>query len=75
VAADNIELVRRGVERLNNGVVDLEIIDPEVVFITMRAPVQGSYHGHDGIRAFVADNKESFEVFHVTIDETHDFGD
>jgi ketosteroid isomerase-like protein len=75
VAGDNIELVHRGVEGLNRGEVDLEIIDPEVVFIPMRAPVQGAYHGHDGIRAFVADNQESFEVFHVTIEETHDLGD
>ena len=48
---------------------------PDVEFIPRRAPVQGSFRGHKGIREFFADNAESFDVFHVTTDEVRDHGD
>ena len=46
-----------------------------VVWIAARSAVQGAYSGHDGLRAFCADNAENFDLFQVNIDEVRDLGD
>ena len=61
----------RIVQAFNDGDVEAALAEmhPDVEFIPRRAPVQGSFRGHKGIREFFADNAESFDVFHVTTDE------
>jgi ketosteroid isomerase-like protein len=73
----NAELGPRIVDAFNRGDVDAVIADmhPEVEFIPRRATIQGSYHGHGGLRKFFADNDENFDLFHVTQDEVRDLGD
>ena len=70
-------MAKRGVEALNAGDVDslLPDVHPDIEFIPMRAPVQGAYRGHDGLREFVADNAENFEEFRVVVEEVIDRGD
>jgi ketosteroid isomerase-like protein len=77
VSRENVELVLRSLDALNAGDVErlLEHADPDIRFIPRRAPVQGAYVGHDGLREFVADNEESLEVFQVTPTEVLDGGD
>jgi ketosteroid isomerase-like protein len=53
----------------------VRLMDPQVDFVPQRAPVQGSYVGHDAIRAFFDDNEETFEIFEVHYPEVHDLGD
>jgi ketosteroid isomerase-like protein len=67
----------RAAEAFNRGDVEafLESVHPDIEFIPRRAPVQGAYHGHAGVREFFADNAESFDVFEVRIDEVHEIGD
>jgi ketosteroid isomerase-like protein len=61
----------------NAGDVDavLQQTDPEMVWEPLRASMQGAYIGRDGMRAFMADNVESFEKFRVLVEETRDLGD
>jgi ketosteroid isomerase-like protein len=46
-----------------------ELFDPECVLHPIRAPMTGDYHGYDGLVRFLADNKETFEVFEIGFDE------
>jgi hypothetical protein len=39
---------------------------PEVVFEPQRAATEGSYVGHDGIRRFLIDTAETFDLFRPT---------
>ena len=41
---------------------------PEIVFIPRRAPVQGSYVGHEEMRRFAADTRETFDVSAIVVD-------
>jgi ketosteroid isomerase-like protein len=45
------------------------IAHPDIEFIPMRAPVQGAFRGHAGLREFFDDNAQSFDVFTVSLDE------
>jgi ketosteroid isomerase-like protein len=53
----------------------VESFHPEVDFIPQRAPIQGTFRGHDGIRAFLADNQESFDLFRPEYDDVRAVGD
>jgi ketosteroid isomerase-like protein len=75
----NVELFRRGTDALERGGFDdaliEEIIDPDVIFEPLRAPVSGTYRGHEGIRQFIADTAESFDVFRFDRSDIRDLGD
>ena len=77
MSRENVEAGQRIADALNDGDVEalLAAMHPDVEFIPMRAPVQGAYRGHDGLREFVADNADNFDVLHVTTEEVHDRGD
>jgi ketosteroid isomerase-like protein len=51
------------------------LLHPEVRFRAIRSEVTGDYHGHDGIRGFLADNREIFDEWHVTFDEIRELDD
>jgi ketosteroid isomerase-like protein len=74
VAESNVDPARRGAELFNSGDVEWLIPDvhPEVELIPLRAPVQGGYHGHSGLREFFADNAENLDEFHLTVEELID---
>ena len=46
---------------------------PEVEFIPMRSVTEGVFHGHEGIRRFLADTRENFEYFDIEV-EFEDLG-
>ena len=79
MSQENVELFRRGTDALENGGLDdaliEEIIDPDVIFEPLRAPVSGTYRGHEGIRQFIADTAESFDVFRFDRSDIRDLGD
>jgi len=79
MSQENVELFRRANDALERGEVDdallEELIDPDVIFEPLRAPVSGIYRGHDGIRQFIADTAESFDVFRFDRPEIRDLGD
>ncbi len=64
------ELVSRGdVEAL------LEINDEEIELEPRRAATEGTFRGHDGIRRFFADTRESFDRFELDYTDVRDLGD
>jgi ketosteroid isomerase-like protein len=74
--SENVELVRASVEAFNRGDYEawLATIDPEIVFEPLRAPIEGAYRGQAGIRAYLADTTESFEVFRIEHSDVRDLG-
>ena len=51
------------------------LCDPDIVFEPQRSAMIGAYEGYDGIRTFMADTRESFDIFEVQVDEVVDAGD
>ena len=79
MSQENVELFRRGTDALERGAFDdeliEEIVDPDVIFEPLRAPVSGTYRGHEGLRQFIADTAESFDVFRFDRADIRDLGD
>jgi len=77
MSQENVELFRSGVDAFNRGDVDawLATMHPDVTFEPIRAPIEGAYRGHAGVRRFFADNREIFESFHLNYTDVRDLGD
>jgi ketosteroid isomerase-like protein len=77
VSGTNANRFRRLIEAANEEDLDgaLALISEEVVWIAARSAVQGTYHGHEGIRSFFADNQENFERFEPAVAEIRDLED
>jgi hypothetical protein len=62
---DNVELFKECADALNR--VDLSeirrLVDPEIVFVPMRAAVTGAFIGHKGLEEFIDDNADKYEYF------------
>lgn len=56
----NVEVVRRQYESFNtSGMPDFNLLDPEIEWHTSdRALERGTYHGHQGVKAFLASGNE-----------------
>lgn len=67
---DPVGLFKDCVDALNR--VDLHemrrLVDPEIVFVPMRAAVTGAYIGHRGMEEFVSDNEDKYEYFLAEFD-------
>jgi ketosteroid isomerase-like protein len=77
VSQENVEVIRRCDAAISRGDVDSFLlgIHPDVEFVPRRAAVQGNYHGHAGMRKYIAENDESFDLFEVGNTEFRDLGD
>ena len=77
MSQENVERFRRGAEAIRSGDLDAvlgEVAD-DVEWIAARSAVEGPYRGHAGLRRFMADTAESFEVFEPEWHELRDLGD
>ena len=64
------ESVEQAFARFNEGDVEgvVELCDPQIELTTFMGEFEGrSYHGHDGIREWIADVQAVFSSFHVNI--------
>ena len=77
MSQENVETFRRGAQAVNQGdtAAALRVVDPSAIWEPLRAGVQGVYRGHEGIREFLADTAESFEVFQLDFTDVQDLGD
>jgi ketosteroid isomerase-like protein len=78
MAAGNVEVVRRLYEAFNQGALDsvLEGANPDVEFdASQRLPDEDVMRGRDAYRRFVERTFETWERFHVELDELLDAGD
>ena len=62
---DNVELFKECADALNR--VDRaeirRLVDPQIVFVPMRAAVTGAFIGHAGLEEFLLDNEDKYEYF------------
>jgi ketosteroid isomerase-like protein len=77
MSQENVERFRRGAAALKSGDLDavLDEVAEDVEWIAARSAVEGPYQGHAGLRRFMADTAESFEVFEPEWHELRDLGD
>jgi uncharacterized protein len=77
VSQENVETFRRNNEAVSRGDIEacLVALDPDIEFIPRRAAVQGVYRGHEGMRQFIAENAENFDLYQVSYQEFRDLGD
>lgn len=71
-----VDAFRRGTDAINRGDLDIvEFIHPEVVFEPLRSRTEGAFVGHEGMRRFIADTEDMFEVFQVAYTDVRDLGE
>jgi len=74
---ENAKLAARLFERWNTGQhdVDADLVDTEVELRTPLSPTAGSYQGHDGMRARVAEVEGRFAELRFQIDDLRELDD
>ena len=76
MSQETVDAFRRGTDAINRGDLDIEeLIHPEVVFEPLRSRTEGAFVGHEGMRRFIADTEEMFEVFQADYTEVRDLGE
>jgi ketosteroid isomerase-like protein len=77
MSQENVDRFLEGAEAIGRGDVEavLDGLSEDVVWIAARSAVEGAYEGHEGLRQFVADNGQSFELFEPHFEEVRDLGD
>jgi ketosteroid isomerase-like protein len=72
------DLVRQSIDAFNrrDTPVFLDLISPDVQWVSLRAVLDGDvYHGHEGIRRFVADTEDDIDGMHVRVEEIFEVGE
>lgn len=76
---DNVDLVRRSFAAVSSWDVEalLTLYDSDAEFLPLTGTRvdSGGYHGHAGIRAYLAEARDLWEVLQPTGDDFEDFGD
>ena len=77
MSQENVELVHRGADAFNRRDLDayLALIDDDVELVPRAASMEGSYHGHGGVRRFWENLLDAFPDFTVEVVEVRDLGD
>lgn len=77
MSQQSFDLARRGYEAYNREgpYAILRFLDPEIVWGTPEQGTEGLYHGHEGVRKFLADFFEVFEEAQLDPEEFIDAGD
>ena len=72
-----IEAFLRGVDAINRLDVHamLALTHDECVFEPLRSQTEGAFVGHEGMRRFLADTAQTFELFKATYPDLRDLGD
>ena len=75
--SDPVALFEEAVDALNR--VDRaelnRLVDPEIVFVPMRAAVSGAYIGHAGLEDFLDENEQKYEYFTAKFDTLEELPD
>ena len=77
MSQENVHRFLEGIEAFNRGDVEswLETSHPDIVIEVGIAELEGGYSGHDGLRRFLADFAESFEMSELHCPDVRDLGD
>jgi ketosteroid isomerase-like protein len=74
----HVEVVRRGLAAMRRWDVEalLPDCDPELEFVSLVGAVEGrAYHGHEGMRSFIADLAEAWDVWEPVPEHFESDGD
>jgi ketosteroid isomerase-like protein len=74
---DHIEAFLRGVDAINRldvGAV-LTLVHEETVFEPLRSATEGAFVGPDGMRRFLADTADTFDLFKALYTDVRDLGE
>ena len=73
----HIELFLRGNDAINRLDVEaaLALVDDDTVFEPLRSQTEGAFIGREGMRRFLADTAEAFDLFKATYPDIRDLGD
>jgi ketosteroid isomerase-like protein len=77
MSQENVELVREGFARWNEGDYEffLESTAPDVELLSRFGSLRGEpYRGHEGVREWLADIQQSFERFDLGLDMKEPMG-
>ena len=76
-APPHIEAFLRGVDAINrlDAHAVLSLTDEECVFEPLRSQTEGAFVGHEGMRRFLADTAQTFEMFKATYTDLRDLGE
>jgi ketosteroid isomerase-like protein len=79
MSRENVEVVQQIADALGRRDLDLflDVSDPAVEWHSSISVIAegGAYHGHDGIRQYMSDVIEAFDLLDATLDRTLDVGD
>src|ERR671935_1935668 len=77
MSQENVEIVRRGYDHYNRtGEPDYSVLDPEVVYdVSRRVFDPRVYHGHEGVREFLALIREQWATMRLEPEDFVDAGD
>jgi len=72
----HIEAFLRGVDAINRLDVEaaLALTPPDGVFEPLRSQTEGAFIGEEGMRRFLADTADAFELFKATYTDLRDLG-
>jgi SnoaL-like protein len=73
----HIELFLRGMDAVNrmDAPVLLAMVDEQSVFEPLRSATEGAFVGPEGMRRFLADTAESFDLFKASYTDVRDLGE
>ena len=77
MVATHIQAFLRGVDAINrlDATTVLALTHEECVFEPLRAQTEGAFVGHEGMRRFLADTAETFDLFKVSYTALRDLGE
>src|SRR5712692_798151 len=77
MSQENVDAFHRGADAVCRGDVETipDMSHPDVVFEPLRAATEGAFVGHAGMRRFLADTMETFDLFQVHYTDVRDLGD
>jgi ketosteroid isomerase-like protein len=75
--SEHVELVLRGTDAINrlDAAALIEMVDERSVFEPLRSATEGAFVGPEGMRRFLADTAETFDLFKATYPDVRDLGD
>ena len=76
MSQENVDAFRRSTDAMNRGEVDIpKLVHPEAVFEPLRSGTEGAFVGHEGMRRFLADTEDMFEIFQASYTDVRDLGE
>ena len=77
MSEENVDRFQEMTDAFNRGDVDAasDWLGPEVVFEPLAASLEGNVAGPDGVRTFMADFRDLFEIFELRYTDVRDLGD